>query len=96
MAGAVTLGMTLPAAADPTCYTECGPGPATILGAAPAVAPSGPNPSPSPIPKQSVPTPGGLPVTGADIEQTAGIAIVLLVAGAGMVRVNRRRNASAR
>jgi LPXTG-motif cell wall-anchored protein len=35
-------------------------------------------------------------VTGADIEQTAGIAIVLLVAGAGMVRVNRRRNASAR
>jgi LPXTG-motif cell wall-anchored protein len=93
MAGAVTLGMTLPAAADPTCYTACGPGPATILGAAPAVAPSGPT---GPIPTQSVPTPGGLPVTGADIEQTAGIAIVLLVAGAGMVRVNRRRAASAR
>ena len=90
MIGALTLGMTHPAVADPTCYTECGPGPATILGAGPSTAPSGPGP----IPKEAVSVPGGLPVTGADIEQTVGFAIVLLVAGAVMVRINRRRAAS--
>lgn len=89
MAGAVTLGLSLPAGADPTCYTGCGPGPETVLGTGPATSP-GVSPEPLPSPKQSVPSPG-LPLTGADIEQSAGIATVLLVAGAALVRVNRRR-----
>jgi hypothetical protein len=44
-----------------------------------------------PIAKESVPSSGGLPLTGADIEESAGIAAVLLVAGVAMVRVGRRR-----
>jgi LPXTG-motif cell wall-anchored protein len=95
MAGAVTLGLSLPAGADPTCYTGCGPGPQTVVGSGPSTSPGlpGPQTSPEPVPapKQSVPSSGGLPLTGGDIEQSAGIAAVLLVAGAAMVRVNRRR-----
>jgi hypothetical protein len=99
MAGAVTLGISHPAVADPTCYTECGPGPQTVVGSGPATAPGGPtsqpSPAPVPSPKQSVPFSGGLPLTGADIEQSAAIATVALVAGVAMVRVSRRRAARA-
>jgi hypothetical protein len=95
MAGAVTLGLALPAGADPTCYTGCGPGPETVVGSGPETSPGVPvsqtSPEPVPAPKQSVPSSGGLPLTGGDIEQSAGIATVLLVAGATLVRVHRRR-----
>ncbi len=95
MAVAVTLGISHPAVADPTCYTACGPGPQTVVGSGPSTSPGGPTPqlSPEPVPiaKESVPSSGGLPLTGADIEESAGIAAVLLVAGVAMVRVGRRR-----
>jgi hypothetical protein len=42
-------------------------------------------------PTESVPTPGGLPITGADVEQSVGFAAVLLVGGVAMVRLGRRR-----
>ena len=44
-----------------------------------------------PVVAPSVPSSGGLPFTGADIEQSLGAAAVLLVAGAAIVRVSRRR-----
>jgi hypothetical protein len=99
MAGAVTLGISYPAGADPTCYTECGPGPETVLGSGPSTAPGGPISQPAPAPElaptQSVPSSGGLPLTGGDIEQSAAIATVALVAGVAMVRVGRRKAARA-
>jgi len=106
LAGAVTLGFTLPAFADQTCYTACTPlpvgsvgqgpvgsvgqgpvghGPATTPGVAASQSPS------APAPTRSVVSSGGLPFTGTDIEQSAGAAAVLLVAGAAMVRFSRRR-----
>ncbi len=98
LAGAVTLGFSLPAFADHTCYTACTPlpvgsvgqgpvghGPATTPGVAASQSPS------APVPTRSVVSSGGLPFTGADIEQSAGAAAVLLAAGAAMVRVSRRR-----
>jgi hypothetical protein len=95
MAVAVSLGFSHPAVADPTCYTDCGPGPQTIVGSGPSTSPGGPtpqfSPAPVPIPKQSVVSSGGLPLTGADVEESAAIATVLLVAGAALVRVGRRR-----
>ena len=95
MAAAVSLGVSHPAVADPACYTDCGPGPQTIVGSGPSTSPGGPtpqfSPAPAPIPKQSVVSSGGLPLTGADVEESAGIALVLLVAGVAMVRVGRRR-----
>jgi hypothetical protein len=100
MAGALMLGTTRPAVADSTCYTGCGPVPETVVGAGPSIAPSGPSPqsspAPVPLPIQSAPPAGGLPVTGADIAQSAAAAAVLLVAGVAMIRINRRRTASAR
>lgn len=89
-ASVVTIGISVPALADPSCYTGCGPAPISIVGGAPSVAPSGPPAHLSP-PTESVPTPGGLPITGADIEQSAGFAAVLLVGGVAMVRISRRR-----
>ncbi|HEY5024507.1 MAG TPA: hypothetical protein VII76_05995 [Acidimicrobiales bacterium] len=99
-ASVVTIGFSVPALADPTCYTGCGPAPISIVGGGPApisivgggpsISPGGPK-SPLPAPTESVPTPGGLPVTGQDVEQIAGLAAVLLVGGAAMVRISRRR-----
>jgi len=98
LGGAVALGFSFPAFADPTCYTACTPlpvgsvgqgpvglGPATTPGVAASQSPS------APVPTRSVESSGGLPFTGADIEQSAGAAAVLLVAGAAMVRFGRRR-----
>jgi len=97
VAGVVTLGLSLPAGADPGCYTGCSPSPTNLIGlgpstlvGGPAVAPSAPVPGPS----ASAPAPGGLPFTGADIEQTVAVACVLLVAGAAMVRIRRRSRAT--
>jgi hypothetical protein len=42
-------------------------------------------------PSGSTQSSGGLPFTGADIAESAGIAAVLLVAGGVMVRLGRRR-----
>jgi hypothetical protein len=86
LAGGVTLGLSLPAFAD-GCYTNCVPSPVGLVGGGPSVSPSVSVPLPAP----SEAVPGGLPFTGADIEQLAGIAAVLLVAGTVLVRMNRRR-----
>jgi hypothetical protein len=104
LASALTLGFSLPALADPTCYTGCGPSPSTILGGGPSTSPGGPatilggGPStppiavaPAPVPHESAPPPGGLPFTGTDIEQSVAVASVLLVAGVALVRINRRK-----
>jgi hypothetical protein len=85
LAGGMTLGLSLPASAQ--CYTGCVPSPPSLLGGGPSVSPS--VSVPLPAPSQSVP--GGLPFTGADIEQIVGIAVVLLVAGTVMVRITRRK-----
>ena len=94
VAGVVTLGLSLPAGADPGCYTGCSPGPSTLIGAGPSTlagGPSGPpSVAPAPGPSAAAPAPGGLPFTGADIEQLVAIACVLIVAGAAMVRLRRR------
>ena len=89
-ASVVTIGFSVPALADPTCYTGCGPAPISIVGGGPSISPGGPK-SPLPPPTESVPNPGGLPFTGGDVEQIAGLAAVLLVGGAAMVRISRRR-----
>ena len=98
LASALTVGVTLPASADPTCYTGCAPSPVGLVGAGPggpATAPSGVT-APAPIvplpgPTQFVPSPGGLPFTGADVGESVGIAVVLVLAGGALLRVNRRR-----
>ena len=41
----------------------------------------------SPCPLRASRSRGGLPFTGADIEQSVGIAVVLLVAGTVLVRI---------
>ncbi len=96
MAGSVTLGLSLPAGADPTCYTGCTPTPPGVLGAGPATTPGVPasqaTPAPLPEPAASVPTSGGLPVTGTDVEQSLVLASVLVVAGGVIVRRSRRRS----
>jgi hypothetical protein len=84
--GGVTLGLSFPAFAA-GCYTGCVPSPPGLVGGGPSVSPS--VSVPLPAPSQSVP--GGLPFTGADIEQIVGIAVVLLVAGTVLVRMNRRK-----
>lgn len=94
MAGAAALGFSLPAGADTTCYTGCTPTPPGIVELGPATTPGVPNShaaTPLPTPTESVPGSGGLPLTGADIEQSVAVAGVLLVAGAVMVRTKRRR-----
>ena len=49
-------------------------------------------PSPSSVgPGGSVPSSGGLPVTGADVAEASGWAVALLGAGAVLRRVGRRR-----
>ena len=103
LASALTLGVTLPASADPTCYTGCAPGPPGLVGSGPGgpgTAPTGvtaPAPTvPLPGPTQSVPSPGGLPFTGADVGESVGIALVLVLAGGALVRVNRRRAPASR
>jgi hypothetical protein len=85
LVSAVTLGVTLPAFADSTCYTGCTNAPPGQLGPAPGTAPSGP-----PV-LEPTSVPGGLPLTGADIEESVAVASVLLVAGVVLVRINRRR-----
>ncbi len=85
MTSALTIGLSIPAFADPGCYTGCQPGPASIVGGGPSISPG------VPAPRESVPPPGGLPFTGEDIAQSVGIAAVLLVAGVVTVRVSRRR-----
>ena len=90
-ASVVTIGISVPALADPSCYTGCGPAPISIVGGAPSLAPNGP-PAHAPVPSEAVPTPGGLPITGGDIEQSIGIAAALLVGGFALVRGGRRRN----
>jgi hypothetical protein len=100
MAGVVILGISLPASADDTCYTQCAPTPIGAVGqgsvvqgqvTTPGVAASQSPSATVPVAAQSVRSSGGLPFTGADIEQSLGAAAVLLVAGAAMVRVGRRR-----
>jgi len=101
MAGVVILGFSLPASADDTCYTQCAPTPIGAVGqgsvvqgqvtTTPGVAASQSPSATVPVAAQSVRSSGGLPFTGADIEQSLGAAAVLLVAGAAMVRVGRRR-----
>jgi hypothetical protein len=99
MTGAVILGFSLPAAADGTCYTNCSPAPIGAVGqgsvvqgqVTPGVAASQAPAVTVPVATQSVPSSGGLPFTGADVEQGLGAAAVLLVAGAAMIRVSRRR-----
>ena len=89
MVGGVTFGLSFPAFAA-GCYTGCvpsTPSPPGLLGGGPSVSPS--VSVPLPAPSESVP--GGLPFTGADIEQSVGIAVVLLVAGTVLVRMNRRK-----
>jgi hypothetical protein len=99
----LTVAASLPAVADPTCYTGCspipgGPGPGGFVGPGPTPTPgvhtSPSTPAPVPLAGQSVPS-GGLPLTGADIEQGAAIAVVLLGAGIALVRVSRRRGRAA-
>ena len=89
-ASVVTIGISVPALADPSCYTGCGPAPVSIVGGAPSISPGGP-PVNLPAPTESVPTPGGLPITGQDVEQTLGFAAVLLVGGVALVQIGRRR-----
>ncbi len=95
MASVLMVGFSLPAFADPSCYTGCFPGPVSIVGKGPSVAPSGPGvlSTPAPLPRagSSVPSSGGLPFTGADVEQSIGLAAVLVVAGVAVLRVGRRR-----
>jgi len=99
MAGVVILGFSLPASADGTCYTKCSPAPIGAVGqgsvvqgqVTPGVAASQSPPVTVPVATQSVPSSGGLPFTGADVEQSLGAAGVLLVAGAAITRVSRRR-----
>jgi len=101
MAGAMTFSLSLPAFAGTTCYVGCAPGPIApvgIVGGGQSTSPglaavSGTQATPSVAPpaKQAVQSSGGLPFTGADIEQIVGIAGVLLVAGMVMVRMSRRR-----
>jgi hypothetical protein len=100
MAGVVVLGFSLPASADGTCYTTCSPTPIGAVGQgsvvqgsviAPGVAASQSPSATVPVATQSVSSSGGLPFTGADIEQSLGAAALLLVAGAAFVRVSRRR-----
>ena len=91
----ITIGFSVPALADPSCYTGCGPAPISIVGRGPSISPGGPT-TPLPPPTESVPTPGGLPFTGEDVEQIAGVAALLLVGGAAMVRISRRTRARAR
>jgi hypothetical protein len=86
----VTIGISVPALADPSCYTGCGPAPISIVGGAPSIAPGGP-PANLPAPTESVPNPGGLPITGQDLEQSLGFAALLIVGGVALVRVGRRR-----
>ncbi len=102
-AGALTLGLSIPAFAD-GCYTGCAPAPVGSVGQGPVGPPVGQGaitvpgvavsqspPAAVPVAAQSVPSSGGLPLTGTDIEQSVGFAVVLLVAGAAIVRVSRRR-----
>jgi hypothetical protein len=89
LVGGVTLGLSFPAFAA-GCYTGCVPSPPGLVGGGPSVSPSAPSVSvPLPAPSESVP--GGLPFTGADIAQSVAIAVVLLVAGTVLVRINRRK-----
>ncbi len=105
-AGVLTVGLSLPAFADGRCYTGCSPTPVptpTPVGSVgggpagqgvvtvPGVAVSQSPPAAAPVATQSVPSSGGLPLTGADIEELVGLAVVLLVAGAAVARVSRRR-----
>jgi LPXTG-motif cell wall-anchored protein len=103
LASALTVGVALPASADPTCYTGCAPQPPGLLGSGPGgpgTAPSGvtvPTPTvPVPAPSQFAPPPGGLPVTGADVGESVSIGLVLVVAGGALVRVKRRRAPASR
>jgi hypothetical protein len=104
----LTVAVTLPAVADPTCYTGCSPIPGVpvpgipvpggFVGSGPTPTPgaqtSPSTPAPVPLASQSVPS-GGLPFTGADVEQSAAIAVVALGAGFVLVRVGRRRRRAA-
>jgi hypothetical protein len=85
MTSALTIGLSIPAFADPGCYTGCQPGPVSIVDGGPSISPG------VPAPRESVPPPGGLPITGEDIAQSVGIGAVLLVAGVAIVRVSRRK-----
>ncbi len=75
-----------------------GPGPGGIIGGVPTPTPgaatSPSTPAPVPLASQSVPS-GGLPFTGGDVEQSLAIAVVLVGAGFGMVRISRRRGRAA-
>jgi|ERR1700688_4071227 len=101
LVSALTLGVTLPAFADSSCYTGCTPVVPGVPGPATPVLPGVPGPAPGTAPtgtpvSDSPNVPGGLPLTGADIEESVGIASVLLVAGVALVRINRRRAQSTR
>jgi len=92
LAGALPLGVALPAFADQACYTGCAPGPvpgSTIDVPSPGEPVS---PAPGPVsPRQATPSSGGLPFTGTDVVQSAGFASVLVAAGGALVRIGRRR-----
>jgi hypothetical protein len=97
MAGVLIVGVSFPAMADTTCYTGCSPPPGGITGTVPSPTPgvrvTQSPPATVPFTSQAVPS-GGLPFTGADIEQSLVIAVVLVGGGFALVRIGRRRSRS--
>jgi len=86
VAGAASLGATLPSyAATTPCYVGCSPGPIPT-GSVPGV-PQDVHTRPVGTPQEPSP---GLPFTGADIAESAALAVVLVTVGGVLLVVSRR------
>jgi len=86
MTAGIVVASALPAVADETCYTACGPGPAAVVGSGVQTSPGVPVPGSG----DSIPSSGGLPFTGSDIGPSVAVAGGLVVVGLAMVRAGRR------